>query len=90
MYKRLEEQFGRDKLQLIELSGEINVIRLAPLDKSSLSLEDMPLLLSTVREQVTKYETSLSLRATFNQQIQSRDNFLLVIDPLHPSVGAFQ
>ena len=90
MYERLEEQFGRDKLQLIELSGEINVIRLAPLDKSSLSLEDMPLLLSTIREQVNKYETSLSLRATFNQQIQSRDNFLLVIDPLHPSVGAFQ
>ena len=90
MYERLEEQFGSDKLQLIELSGEINVIRLAPLDKSSLSLEDMPLLLSTIREQVNKYETSLRLRATFNQQIQSRDNFLLVIDPLHPSVGAFQ
>ena len=90
MYERLEEQFGSDKLQLIELSGEINVIRLAPLDKSSLSLEDMPLLLSIIREQVNKYETSLRLRATFNQQIQSRDNFLLVIDPLHPSVGAFQ
>ncbi|XP_063682032.1 pyridoxal-dependent decarboxylase domain-containing protein 1-like isoform X2 [Bolinopsis microptera] len=90
MYETLEQQFGSDKLQLIELSGELNVIRLAPLDKSSLTLDDMPLLLSTIREEVTKYETSLGLRETLNLQIQSRDNFLLVIDPLHPSVGAFQ
>ena len=90
MYLSLEQLFGSDKIQLMELAGQINVIRLAPLDKTSLTLEDMPLLLSSIRTEVNKFETSLRLRETFNQQIQSRDNFLLVIDPLHPSVGAFQ
>ena len=90
MFETLEQQFGSDKIQLIEFSGNINVIRLAPLDKCSLTLEDLPLLLSSIKSEMDKFETSLRTRETFNQQIQGRENFLLVLDPLHPSVGAFQ
>ncbi|KAL5253903.1 hypothetical protein ACHWQZ_G013608 [Mnemiopsis leidyi] len=90
MFETLEQQFGSEKIQLIQFSGNINVIRLAPLDNCSLTLEDLPLLLSSIKWEMDKFETSLRMRETFNQEIQGRDNFLLVLDPLHPSVGAFQ
>ena len=90
MFEKLEAQFGSGRLSLVELAGKVTVIRLAPLETPSLALEDLDLLMSILHSEVAMFETSLGMREKFNEQIQNRDNFLLVIDPLHPSVGAFQ
>ena len=77
-------------LSLVPFSGDVGVIRLAPLSSPALTVSDIPIVVAAVQRNVALFENSLRLRESFNKEIQSRENFLLLMDPQHPSVGAFQ
>ena len=90
MFDSIEEAVGADKVHLINLSGGLSVIRVSPLITPALLELDVDILLSSIASQVALFETTLGQRETFNREIQSRENFLLVLDPLNASLGAFQ
>lgn len=90
MFKEIEQAIGPQKITLITLAGGLSVIRVTPLEIPTLINSDLDTMLSAVSAQVALFETTLALRDSFTKEVQARDNFLVVQDPLHTSLGAFQ